>query len=888
MGALISVVSENDPAVVAGAIFNGPGVTVQGASWIGIAEAETSPAGTFTNGPYGIGSGGILTNGLARRAEAGSSQPNADNVFPGSEQYCGSQTFDATILEVQIEIDDLYEGVEVEFILSSVEYTEGRPDPIGIYLDGTLWSIDGSNQRITATSEYLNEEIGINELDKYDDLFSGGEIERATRYDGSSPPLLIGIPAVPGEHTMIFAICDSIDGEFDSALMVKAKGCNDCNPQVRINYISTTTTTGSTSFTSTTKAIGTESGTVLFGVPAEETTTTTEDVTTTTADFTTTQEPTTTTTDASTINESSATADTTATTEGQVSSTETLDESPTATSTLGTTTEESSTLETSTIETETATNDSSSTTESPMETDTTGAEPIPASETISTTFEFSTTVLPITTSTEGVDPQTPSGETTQLSFSDATSVEDVQSTQSIEQSDSLTLILPDSTFSALSPTETVSPINLEVIGDFIFLGCLGSPDGYPSFDLVATSDDMTPSKCVSLAMGRLYVGIYDRSCYASDSLESTSLVGEGQCNTPCRNAPLLFCGGLVGTNDALQRRSRFRRDAPSDVLLTLYGASDVGDSSSSALVTGPLAATSTSEIIEGISASAIEPISSDSIPGTITQPTASSLELAITSGQAVPFPPNRPVPTSGWLGRNNMTQAANPVITVTTITYTIVDPQNPSTFKVEEYCSTIQYYPCHRCKHQDIPAVHMTTIQRQCNACGINGENSVYLTLPAAVAAPSATDRFKHVGNSPQHGSEPFVASPAETGFRHPKPIIQAKPTKAHYNPLPPVSEEDDVPVRVNNNHPQGYLEDGFPKKPQVEAPKAPINEPRPVDQAHPTSQFVGGYGIKTTTLLTPNVPSEVPVVVSTATMSFPIFGTIFLVFAFASLLNSM
>ena len=126
MGALISVVSENDPTVVAEAIFNGPGVTVQGASWIAIAEADSSPAGTFTNGPYGIGSGGILTNGLATRAASGNgnSPPNTDNVFPGSEEYCGSETFDATILQVQIEIDDEYEGVEVEFILSSVEYIE--------------------------------------------------------------------------------------------------------------------------------------------------------------------------------------------------------------------------------------------------------------------------------------------------------------------------------------------------------------------------------------------------------------------------------------------------------------------------------------------------------------------------------------------------------------------------------------------------------------------------------------------------------------------------------------------------------------------------------------------------------------------------------------------
>ena len=126
MGALISVVSESDPALVAGAIFNGPGVSVQSASWIALAEADSSPAGIFNNGPYGIGSGGILTNGLAERAgDTGTGDPpNTNNQFPGSEEYCGSQTFDATILQVQIVVDDQYQGVEVEFILSSTEYAE--------------------------------------------------------------------------------------------------------------------------------------------------------------------------------------------------------------------------------------------------------------------------------------------------------------------------------------------------------------------------------------------------------------------------------------------------------------------------------------------------------------------------------------------------------------------------------------------------------------------------------------------------------------------------------------------------------------------------------------------------------------------------------------------
>ncbi|KAG8358517.1 hypothetical protein FVEN_g3771 [Fusarium venenatum] len=942
MGAFISVTSTYDPAVVAGAIFNGAGVTVQQAFWIRIAEADSSPAGTFSDGPYGIGSGGILTNGLASNA-AGAQSPNTYNTFPGSGQYCGAEGFDATVLQVDIDIAEGYDGVEVEFILSSMEYTQGRPDPIAIFLDDVLWSIDDSNDRITATSKYLNEEIGINEKDKEDWPFSP-DFNRATRYDGSSPPLLVGIPAIPGVHTMVFAVCDAFDGQWDSALMVKAKGCKDCNPQVQINYVSTTTTTGSTSFTSTTKAIGTESGTVLFGVP-EETTTTIEDVTTTTTDASTTGEPTTPATEISTtdvfstttITEIQETSTATSDTDPTDTTTMTSDQSSTVTSTVdststsntetsattdigGTTTssgttdiasssiqsfDESSTLDTSTWTTSSFIEPGSTSSEgstsilesSTMTEQRTVSRSIASLETPSASSEVSTGVLPITTTKGGSDAQTTSGETSQSNLPDTTSVEDVQLGQSTEKPDSLTPSIPDSTSSNLLPTDTVNPTNLEVIGSFTFLGCFGSPDGYPSFDLIATSDDMTPSKCVSLATGRLYAGVYDNSCYASDSLESTNLVGEGQCDTPCPNAPLLFCGGLIGAGGtSIRHRRSYRRDAPSNVLLTLYGATDTGDTSSNALITGTSTAPSISETIGEASvstedATVIGSITSDSAPGVVTQPTASSFELPITSGHAIPFPPNRPVPTSGWLGKNNMTQVVDPVITVSTITYTVVDPNNPSTFKVEEYCSTIQYYPCRRCEKQDIPEVHMTTIQRQCNACGLNGENSVYLTVPAAVAAPSATDRFKHPGYPPQHGSEPFVASPIETGIRHPKPVIQAKPTKAHHNPIPPISEEEDspdVPVRLNDNEPQGHPQDDFPKKPQVEAPKAPVNEPKPVDQAHPTSQFVGGYEIKTTTLPTWHVPSEVPVIVSTATSSLPIFGMIFFVFALASMLNSV
>ncbi|KAH7151208.1 hypothetical protein DER46DRAFT_614415 [Fusarium sp. MPI-SDFR-AT-0072] len=112
----------------------------------------------------------------------------------------------------------------------------------------------------------------------------------------------MGLPAALGAHTMIFAICDANNGLLDSGLMVKAGGCVDCDADIKINYATITTTVGPTPFVRTIQASGTVSGTVVYGVP-EDATTTTEEVGTST-------EVTATTTDAMTSSEDSTTATT--------------------------------------------------------------------------------------------------------------------------------------------------------------------------------------------------------------------------------------------------------------------------------------------------------------------------------------------------------------------------------------------------------------------------------------------------------------------------------------------------------------------------------------------------------------------------------------------------
>ncbi|CAI0645974.1 unnamed protein product [Colletotrichum noveboracense] len=66
---------------------------------------------------------------------------------------------------------------------------------------------------------------------------------------------------------------------------------------------------------------------------------------------------------------------------------------------------------------------------------------------------------------------------------------------------------------------------------------------------------------------------------------------------------------------------------------------------------------------------------------------------------------------------------------VTTITYTTINPANPTALMGTELCSTL-YFPDCGCPTQVTPTVPMTTIEASCNRCGSKGESLVTLTVP--------------------------------------------------------------------------------------------------------------------------------------------------------------
>ncbi|KAF4442955.1 hypothetical protein F53441_11599 [Fusarium austroafricanum] len=381
MGAYISIQTADSPTAVAGAIFNGPGVSVTHAEFLryytndNLPTGKETSGGIFTSGPFGIGSGGILTISAAQNAgNGGRTGLDIDTNAAGSPYCEPGTTTNGAVLSIDIVVGKEYNGLLIEFILATLE-NFGQPDSIGIQLDNVLYSVDSSQNRITATSEYMASPIGIQEPP----LISFNSME------AQSPP---------GEQTMVFAICDANNGGSDSGLMVKARGCVNCDSPIKINYATTTVTTGPTSFVSTIQASGTVSGTVIYGVP-EATTATTEETTSTETAITASETTATSEVTFTSADTTTATNEDTTTTTALLSITVTSGDETAATTTVETTSTES---ETTTAET-TATSEDTTIT-APLSATTATSNDDAATTTDTTTTASGALSSDITSSTE--------------------------------------------------------------------------------------------------------------------------------------------------------------------------------------------------------------------------------------------------------------------------------------------------------------------------------------------------------------------------------------------------------------------------------------------------------------------------------------------------------
>ncbi|EKJ74566.1 hypothetical protein FPSE_05316 [Fusarium pseudograminearum CS3096] len=312
-GFTVTVDRDTTGKSIAQAIFNGPGLTL--VNWDLRAPADS--LGAFTDGPFGIGNGGILTTGQASGAMPGG-DGNVDNGGDGADIFCGLGSTNAAVVYAGVTPGAGYNGIRIEFVFATNEPDGGNPDNIGIF------NFDNTPSQFATFN-------------------------------------VVTVPVVPELQADIYiVICDKGNSGDDSALLIKGYGCTDCESTpngAEINYVKQTTTLerGEQPYTQTISASGTASGTFIYFVAPEETTTTMA-AETTTADTTTTTamaEDTTTTSAAADVPTDTTSSDgsTTINDETSFGSTTAMVTDPTTSTASGTTAEFTTTDEpTSTIE----------------------------------------------------------------------------------------------------------------------------------------------------------------------------------------------------------------------------------------------------------------------------------------------------------------------------------------------------------------------------------------------------------------------------------------------------------------------------------------------------------------------------------------------------------
>lgn len=193
---------------------------------------EGHAIGLFYSAPifdYGL----IMTTGSIGNALGTNNSPSAgtDWGLAGDLDLTASifgtpQTFDAAILELDFTAP--YTGfLEFRISFASEEYPSGNCDAFGIFASGPgitgPFSNNAQNFALLTGSSYLVNacDVGPSFNDKfYIDNTDGKDMQ----YDGYTIPIFIKIPIQEcGDYHLKFAIADTGDGLYDSAVMIESK-----------------------------------------------------------------------------------------------------------------------------------------------------------------------------------------------------------------------------------------------------------------------------------------------------------------------------------------------------------------------------------------------------------------------------------------------------------------------------------------------------------------------------------------------------------------------------------------------------------------------------------------------------------------------------------------
>ncbi|KAG4287270.1 hypothetical protein FPRO06_04922 [Fusarium proliferatum] len=446
---------------------------------------------------------------------------------------------------------------------------------------------------------------------------------------------------------------------------------------------------------------------------------------------------------------------------------------------------------------------SESTSDTRLESTSTSLDPTTVATSTVSLHTDSTSIEMLASST--LTTKTSSAETSTLETSGtttpATTIQYTVTDSSLSDTSRVSTEIQSTSDASASPSTSSTPTtsNIPALGEYAFTGCLKSLEGYPSFKEVATDPKMTTVKCVDLASGSKYIGVYQETCYKADLLDDTELIMDASCDLPCPGDRTLFCGGIRRSDQRLLHRAI----APNR-LLTLYSkaasSSDITSSASATASASSLQTTGaqTDKTTSG-STSTSRYSQTDSSYSLSSFATRSASSKTLSASHSIiqettseyRLPTSVPTPTAIHTAYSTLTighayTKTRFAETVTTVTYTTINPSNPASLITTCVPITLLYSPC-GCKHQVYPIVDMTTV-----ACTHGGAVAT-LTVPKA-AYETGSAIYTH----------PIVQYPSGWAGGH--------QTNAGGNSYPAVQPTRDSQPSSKNGQPEAHTVAAGPK----------------------------------------------------------------------------
>jgi hypothetical protein len=228
-----------------GEVVRGRGIKIKNIRFVGNIQALAR----FTaKGPHpAFADGMLLSTGIAAQAVGPNENPKLSSSLgtvghSKMDFMANTRTFDAAIIEFEFQADR--DSINIEFIFASEEYAEhvgstfadpmvisisgpGTPSPKNIaFVPGTTLPVNINTVNITENRRYYFDNNPFTLAGKPNPARKAElnqEVLRTFQYDGMTLPISAGYRVTPKEtYRLRIAIADAGDGNFDSALLIKA------------------------------------------------------------------------------------------------------------------------------------------------------------------------------------------------------------------------------------------------------------------------------------------------------------------------------------------------------------------------------------------------------------------------------------------------------------------------------------------------------------------------------------------------------------------------------------------------------------------------------------------------------------------------------------------